>query len=103
MKAVSGASVFALLNRSEALAVSAHMSLSTVVDAGVGVLSGTNIGDVVAVSALHSDALHKEERGGCPQDQATGMQSMCCSTVAKTGAMSGWYRMRRKAALMSSL
>jgi hypothetical protein len=35
MEAISEASVFALLNRSEALAARVHMSVSAVADAGV--------------------------------------------------------------------
>jgi hypothetical protein len=70
MEAVIRASVLAPLNISEALAASALASVSTVADAGVGVVSGMNRGEAVAARALHSEVLQKKEGGGGrPEDE----------------------------------
>jgi hypothetical protein len=89
MEAVCGAIDFALLSRSEALVARARTSISMVTGAGVGVSSVMNRGEDVAASALHSDVLQKKEGGAAPKISPNGMQIMCCSTVAKAGAVSG--------------
>jgi hypothetical protein len=56
-----GGRALALLNRSDLVAASTRTSTSAVADEGIGVSSGTNVGEVVAASALHSEVLQKKE------------------------------------------
>jgi hypothetical protein len=75
-----------------------------VADAGVDVVSGMNMGEGVPSRALHSEVLQKKEGGNpTPKMSPTRMQSTCSRSVVNAGDMSGWYRMRLKATLMSSL
>jgi hypothetical protein len=102
--AVSGAIAFAFLNRSGALAARARTSISAVAATGVGVSSGMSRAEAVVASALHSEVLQKKEgEKPAPKINPMGMYSMRWSTVANAGAMSGWYTIWRKAALISSL
>jgi hypothetical protein len=102
--AVSGPSVLAPVNRYEATAVRSHTSVSTVTYEGVHIFSGTNIGGAVATSALASEVLHKrEEEMSVPKTSPTGMHSIYSNTVVNAGAMSGWYRIYPKVALISPL
>jgi hypothetical protein len=61
MEAISGASVLAPVNISDALAVISHTSVNTVADEGMGIVSGTNSGEAVAARALVSEVSQKNE------------------------------------------